>query len=278
MKKLLDNNHQVIFWVALALLFVLRLPLSWIGDAIYSTRVWADPVYEIGTYGLIIFLIWWERDNLEIHHMDAFAIFIIILFKPISTIILRVWKPDSPMAFPHPLSLLFFIAALILLVLILRKQLTLKVEFGKTLLWMLAGGLVAILFYVVLAVFMVQFFNYPILNESNLSMMLSPFYQIGYAAVVEEPFFRGFLWGGLKKVGVKDIWILFIQAGLFAVGHLNLLKTINPVVNISFVFLGALLMGILVWRSKKLSTSLIFHGFGNGSAIFQYWAESLIFR
>lgn len=278
MKQLSANKHQVIFWIALSLLCILRLPFSWIGNSIPSSRVWIDPVFEIGTYTLIVFLIWWERENLEIHHMDAFAIFIIILFKPISTLFLRFWRPDSPVAFPKPLSLLFFLAALILLIQILQKKIKLEGEVGKTMLWMLAGGCIGILFFVVSAVIMVQFFKYPVLGESNLSMLLNPIYQIGYASVVEEPFFRGFLWGGLKKVGVKEIWILFIQAVLFTVGHLNLLKSTNPVVNLSFIFICAMLMGVLVWRSRKLSTSMVFHGFGNGSAIFQYWAEFLIFK
>lgn len=278
MKQLYANKHQVIFWIAISLLFILRLPFFWIGNAITSSRVWTDPAFEIGTYVLIVFLIWWERENLNNHHMDAFAIFIIILFKPISTIILRVWRPESPMAFPNPLSLIYFFAALILLIIILRKKIVLKIEVGTTLNWMLAGGLIGILFYIVFAVIMVQYFKYPIIGESNLSMLLSPFFQIGDAAVVEEPFFRGFLWGGLRKAKVKNIWILFIQAGLFAVGHLHLLKTANPIVNLSFVFTGGILMGILVWRLKRLSTSMMFHGFGNGSAIFLYWVEFLVFK
>jgi hypothetical protein len=35
---------------------------------------------------------------------------------------------------------------------------------------------------------------------------------MGYAAIDEEPLVRGFLWDALKGMGIKDLWILFIQA------------------------------------------------------------------
>jgi hypothetical protein len=40
-------------------------------------------------------------------------------------------------------------------------------------------------------------------------------YPMGYAAALEEPVFRGLLWGYLRLKGCKDVTILLIQGALF---------------------------------------------------------------
>jgi membrane protease YdiL (CAAX protease family) len=84
------------------------------------------------------------------------------------------------------------------------------------------------------------------------------FYQLGYVAVTEEALFRGFLWGYLQKAGWKNIWIWLFQAGLFMLGHIYYIDK-NPLLFWVIVPISALVMGVLVWRSKTISSSLAAH-------------------
>jgi membrane protease YdiL (CAAX protease family) len=84
-------------------------------------------------------------------------------------------------------------------------------------------------------------------------------YQLGYAAVTEEPLFRGFLWGYLRKSGWKEIWIWLTQAGLFALGHIYYLNK-APLSFGIIVPVGALVMGLFAWRSRSIATSMAAHG------------------
>lgn len=279
MKRITVPNHQVVFWIAIVLMFILRIPLlSWVVFIIPSTEVWIDPLFEIGTFTIIVFLIWWERKNLQIHHMDALAIIILIIFKPLSTIILSLWVPKSPIAFPNLLSFSFLIVAVILTVLLLRKKIITRIATLKTILWFFLGGLIGIVVFVLEGVIMIRYFNSPIPFNPGSNAWIYPIYQFGYAAVPEEPFFRGFLWGGLKKVGLQEFWILLIQAAIFTSGHIHLLSLSQPVLNLGLIFIGAVIMGVFVWRSRMLSSTMAFHGFANGSAIVQYWVYSFLFK
>jgi membrane protease YdiL (CAAX protease family) len=77
------------------------------------------------------------------------------------------------------------------------------------------------------------------------------------AAVSEEPLFRGILWGFLKNKGMKDLWICVIQAALFWAGHIYYIGT---GVNFWIVHpLAALVLGLIVWKSKSITHSMVLH-------------------
>ena len=88
-------------------------------------------------------------------------------------------------------------------------------------------------------------------------------YQIDYAAAAEEPLFRGFLWGRLRKCGWKDHWIWLFQALLFAVGHAYYVGSSN-VSAFLVVPLGALALGFVAWKTRSIGASMITHGIING--------------
>ncbi len=83
-------------------------------------------------------------------------------------------------------------------------------------------------------------------------------YQTGYAAVSEEPLFRGFLWGYLRKGGWSDGWICLFQAGLFMLGHIYYLNSL-PISFWIIVPTGGLVLGWLAWRSRSIATSISAH-------------------
>jgi membrane protease YdiL (CAAX protease family) len=273
------NRHQVIFWFLITLLLILRLPI--LGLTTYlvpSTFNWVVPLYEIGTYTIIAFLIWWERDNLQLHHMDGLAIFLIIIFKPLSTLILHFWIPSNPLAFPKIISFAFFIPSVTLLILILRKKIKIKNGTWHSIRWFIAGGFFGVLLMIIEGIIMIKYLNSPFPINPGAEAWFYPIYQIGFAAVPEEPLFRGFLWGGMKKAGLKDFWILITQTVAFTLAHIYYLNTPKAVLYLIIIFINSLCMGILVWKSRLLSSTIAFHGFANGSILAQYWMYSLLFK
>lgn len=279
MKKFLESNHEFIFWSFLIVLLLLRIPfLGWIPYLNPTAMVWVKPIYEIGTYLLIALLICVEWDNLQIHNIDPLAIIIIIICKPLSTILLLFINPTDLFTFPKPFSLLFFIISIFLISVYLKRKVNSNQAWSNSIWWFVCGGIIGITFYVLEGLGMIKLLHFPFPPNPGVSSLIYPFYQLGYAAVPEEPVFRGFLWGGLRKAGVKDIWILFIQAFLFTLAHIGMLSLERGALYIALIFMCATVMGVLVWRSKRLSSSIAFHGFGNGSAIFQYWIYSVLLK
>jgi membrane protease YdiL (CAAX protease family) len=77
--------------------------------------------------------------------------------------------------------------------------------------------------------------------------------------VFEEVIFRGALWVYLRSLGLSERTTFFVQAFLFWIAHPR------------FLFLGdwysfwvaapciAILLGLLVWRSKSLTPSVLAH-------------------
>lgn len=87
-------------------------------------------------------------------------------------------------------------------------------------------------------------------------------YQLGYAAVLEETVFRGFLWGYLLKLGWKDSRIWIFQTVLFTLGHMSGLRW-YPLQFFVTVPIATLILGYLVWRSRTITSSLAAHGMNN---------------
>ena len=269
-----DKHHQIVGWALLAGLLFLRLPFLG-GIALFATPNWLDPAFQIGTYLLTACLIWWERDRLVDFNIDKLALSIIIIFKPVQTIIPAIWKFNGqPLAFPSIPSLSFWIISLGLLFALWSSHAPLpklsRLSWG----WFGVGILVGFITILITAYPMSlqidksQLYGIP----DTLALLLQAprdfFYQLGYAAVTEEPLFRAFLWGYLHKAGWKTIWIWLFQAGLFMLGHIYYITRLP----FSFWFVvpaGALILGALVWRSKTISSSLAAHATVNalGSTI-----------
>ena len=110
-----NKLHRQIGWGILILLLTLRIPYS-LAIIFYlpiENQIGAA-VFEVGAYGCILFLIWWERNRLADFHIDGTALFLIIFFRPLQTLILNYWKVDAPLAFPRPAAWMIWLAALCL--------------------------------------------------------------------------------------------------------------------------------------------------------------------
>ena len=262
-----DKSHRIVAWSLLAGLLFLRLPF-FAGLASFSTPTWLWPIYDIGTYLFTACLIWWEREHLEEFHIDRLALAIIILFKPIQTIFLALWKMNAnPLAFPHLPGLILWIISAGLFV-ALRLSHTRLAKLSRASFGWFGLGIAAGLLTVLLLGYPMSFQVDRTLTTVRLGIFLvlrtlpDFFNQLGYAAVSEEPLFRGFLWGYLRKAGWKNVWIWLFQAGLFSLGHIFYI-TKYPISFWVIVPIASLILGALVWRSKTISTSMATHAIVN---------------
>lgn len=276
-KKEKQSIHTIITWAAILGLLILRLFLDgWLRYKIPSITAWIEPVYEIGTYALIVFLIVWERKNLAAHHINPLAILLLIFFPFLAKLILPFYDSTNPLSFPYPLSFSFFLIGGFLLFFVIKNKLNFRPGIKREFLWFAGCAFLGLLVSELESILLIKLLNFPQGTFPGFLALTSPFYQLGYAASMEEPLFRGFLWGALRKLNLPDIWILFIQALIFTAGHLFYLTTDHGLIFVMITFTNALLMGLLVWRTRALSSSMAFHAFYNGSSIFLYWINHLI--
>jgi membrane protease YdiL (CAAX protease family) len=113
-------------------------------------------------------------------------------------------------------------------------------------------------------------------QPASFTFLLPVFFtQMTWAAVFEEPLFRGFLWGYLRRVQWENGWIWLFQAILFTLGHVYYLQTeaIGP----WFVrmMLTSLVIGFIAWRAKSIFASMVTHGMFNTSNDMLFHTRSL---
>jgi membrane protease YdiL (CAAX protease family) len=258
--------HQIVSWSLIIGLFLLRIPLLGFGDWL-ARAPWENVVCQIGTYLLTAIFLLWECKNLKDFHVDALALWLIVLFKPVMTLILNFWgitDPFNPFNFPNIPSLLIWIIAIGLAIALWTQRKNLPKFEWKSLGWFGIGILIGIGSAILLAIptaFQVDRVS-PATFWSFINMgLLTAFcYQIGYAAILEEPFFRGFLWGMLRKAGWKEVWIWLFQAALFMLGHIFYLGRANGFLSFFIVIPACgLILGLIAWKSRRISASMAAH-------------------
>jgi membrane protease YdiL (CAAX protease family) len=259
-----EKHHRTIGWLIIACLLFLRIGvLGIIGT--FTHPVWLEPFFEVSTYLGTAIIIWWERDHLEEFHIDGIALILILVLKPVETLLLsHFWKIDTPLTFPHPLSFALWIIPLVLLISLAFS----KFKFPKIriniLVWILIGIISGFL-TILLTAYPMSFYD---IDLSRLPYTLKQFYtdlspyvfiwQGGYAGVTEEPLFRGLLWGYLLKAGISNWKILLIQTFLFTLSHLYFLRT-DPINFFIGVPIAATVLGLLAWKSRSIATSIAAH-------------------
>ncbi|HCS40412.1 MAG TPA: hypothetical protein DIW44_12620 [Anaerolineaceae bacterium] len=260
-----QKTHKIVAWCLLGGLLFLRLPFL-TGIAMFAYPIWLIPVYEIGTYLLIACLIYWERNHLADFHIDKLSLIIIIVFKPLSTVVMFLMgSTRNPLAFPNWPGFSFWLIA-IGLIIALRCSRTSLPGITKTSLAWLGLGLV---FGLLLDLLLMYPLSFQIDTSSQFSIQknlmgipLNFLSQLGNAAISEEPLFRGFLWGFLLKSGWKNVWIWLFQTFLFIVGHLYYLN--GSLISLwVYIPVSGLVFGALVWRSKTIASSMATHALSN---------------
>ncbi len=243
-----DKKHTTISFLLLAGLLLLRFPFLIAADLMLPKqptlpRSAAMFVFMIGTYLLTAVLIWWEREHLRDFWIDLAAgiTFLLNLFCfPIGIGLFRAMRRHQA-RFPAPPANLWR--------------------------WALLGALLAIL----CNIFTIAGLGIEPPGERGSQpagfgfLIPAIILQMTMAAVFEEPLFRGFLWGYLRRARWKDGWIWPFQALLFTLAHVYYLQTeaIGPW--FLRIALPALLIGFIAWQAKSIFASMVTHGFFNAS-------------
>ena len=226
---------------------------------------WLMMIFENGTYLLTALLMWTERERLMDHHMGKGALAIFIFGPILEPVVYRLSALFSPMRFnPSPRWFQIAVGILLLAALILSRTRIEKIRNNwlKELLIAIGLGVATGLIFGFISA---KFQNAGGGGKEPLSLVMifmAIVTQTSRAAVYEEPLFRGFLWGFLKKAGWRDVGIWLFQAGLFMISHIYYIKRF-PFSFWVIVPIGGLVIGYAAWRSRSIANSMITHGIGN---------------
>ncbi len=216
-------------------------------------------------YLLIAYLLWRERKNLTEFNIDKTTLIIFLLFGSV----LRITRPDPHVAF-HISVGVNFIVGICLMLSIHAELKDLPLTTGKPFQGLLIGLVAGVVLYVSLNVkemnAIAQFLSqdkFDGLAAKHIGdFFLRLNYQLSVAAIPEEIIYRGFIWGYFKKIRMKEIWILLVQAGLSWLSHITYFN-LNPYAFWVVVPVAGLTMGILVWRYKTVNVSILTHALYN---------------
>jgi membrane protease YdiL (CAAX protease family) len=195
----------------------------------------------VGTYLLTAVLIWWEREHLRDFWIDlaaAITFLCQIFCFPIGIGLFRAMRRHQA-RFPAPPPTLWR--------------------------WALLGAMLAI----VCNIFIVSLGIAPrepgLVSASFAFLIPAVLIQMIMAAVLEEPLFRGFIWGYLRRANWKNSWIWPFQALLFTLAHVYYLQNEAIVPWFVRLMIPALVIGFIAWRAKSIFASMVTHAFFNAS-------------
>ena len=260
-----ERTRRLAGWALIAGL-LLRIPFDggiraivWPG---YPDRV--QRAYEIGAYALTALLIVWERERLAACHVTGLALGIFAL-GPVVEPVVQLALGSPTYAWRGLIRWPEIGVGIALLILLLAQRGAGRLGRDRTL-WLgvtVAGGIV-----MAVGVGILVRLQQGVLPRglqawrpgvgATLFVM-----QLTRAAVYEEPLFRGFQWGYLRRAGWADGWVWLAQAGLFWVAHGYYLGR-SPLSFWLVVPLGGLALGLLAWHARSIGASLIGHGLLNG--------------
>jgi membrane protease YdiL (CAAX protease family) len=266
--------HMPVAMLLLAGLLALRFPLELLIALPYDhpfIPAWANRTVDFGTYALTALLIWWERRRLAEFHIDRLALVFILLIKPLFTISQTFFSGISGtdwLVLPSLPALGCWVIAIVLAILLLRDRRSLPPLAPHAFLWVGIAILAALAYEVVIAYPYARWLNIPkqaaieVPNFVTLGMLVNFSFDLSFAALSEEPLFRGFLWGYLRQTGLREVWIWLIVSGLFVFGHLYHI-VVEPFAFWVEVPTAALLFGWMAWRSRTIASSILVHALTN---------------
>ena len=226
----------------------------------YRYTIWVEFFYVIGTYALFAVLIYREREKLLDFHLDGPSLFLIIslpIFLGVSSILALFLQELEPNVQLGSLSAVFNGCAATALYLGVRKQVRMPDIRSKHVVWCVAGILAGIIFAGLEAYF--KGAQLKVGGEASIFSYFLVALSVNFfqASIFEEPLFRGFLWGYLFKLVKDEKKVLLLQMLLFWVAHIKYIGA--PATFWISVPLSGLLLGLLVWRSRSLTTSMFAH-------------------
>lgn len=255
-----------IFGVLLIGLFILRFPVL-ILPYYKLLPISAEAglvLFQSGTYLLTCILILFTADRLDKSHIDRFALALFLIApvgKAAGIVLMWGWEQVTRDAW---LNVIF--SAVFLLALIIRRPELRRPEKRSALFWFMAAVAAGLCMSLVFGYFLrlqgTEKVNIPFAANAARMLAATAFLQLANAAALEEPLFRGFLWGWLKERHWKEHWIWLFQALLFMLGHIYYFGAKNYSFWI-IVPVAALVCGWLAWKSRSIGTSMVAHSLVN---------------
>jgi membrane protease YdiL (CAAX protease family) len=256
-------SRQTVGWILLGCLLALRLPyFTGVSLVLHGSPLWLVNSFEISTYVITALLIYWERDRLALFHIDRLALGLYLVAPlPLVSQSLPALSQGVRAALTQPY--VYHLTSVVVLGLALlptyRKLPRVRRE---TWVWLgvavIGGSALSAVFGVVLRRLGLLSGGAVFLPQILYAFML----QLSAAASLEEPLFRGFLFGYLRERRWSDTWICVLQAGLFALGHAYYwghawfsLLVVVPV--------SALFFGWVAIRSRSIGATMTAHGITN---------------
>lgn len=241
--------------ISLFLLRFVLLFLSYILSRINSIYLdLGSAIYHIGTFTLTGLFIRNNIQNLNQFNISKLALFI-FLFSPVFSIIA---DPHNFIAYINILIAIKFCIDLFPK----RGEIILTKTPTNNIVSNIIITLTTTVAVIIIGALTREFKSGSNLVPLNLSWIIRQFLlQLSFAAAMEEPLFRGFLWGYLKKYKLSDITICIIQAFLFWFGHIYYMNTglnfwiFHPIAAFSF--------GLIIIKTKNIAYSLISHALIN---------------
>jgi len=247
-KRILTTGEKITFAIMFFLLFVRitdKYLVIWLFNGVKPA--WYDYSYFAGGYFLIAIAIWINKKNVKNLHITKNFIRIFI-FAGIFVSLLLV---------PAWVGLVSGIATLIILKECYSGGFVFDArEPNPRTIWEMVFLFVLNLsvFITVLASFIVT----PRAISWNMDSILSALYYADLPVILyEEVLFRGMLWMFLSSLNMSDRRIFYIQAFLFWISHYYYFS--HPYTFWVTMPLTALILGLMVWRSKSLVSSSIAH-------------------
>lgn len=214
------------------------------------------------TYLLTAVLIWMERSDLLSFNIDKASVWVFLLGRTLLTfVMLLFYNMGKDAIFLWGAFLVYVYIAITLWRALPRKflhnngwkPLLIWTGFGFLSSTLIAAALIALAYWGLKT----KSFQSPWL-EALMHYTYGLIQSLCNPALTEEPIFRGFLWGYLKKMGLRDGWVLLITSGLFVISHPTFFMT-KWLISLLLISPFVLLLGFLVWRSRSLVPSMIAH-------------------
>ena len=259
-KQLLTDKVSAIL---MSLLLLLRYPLLIVAQFGLIHNTISIVVFLTGTYLCTGILICRNINTLEQYCISIPAL-VLFLLSPVMAIISN---PNDITAIARIVMAIVFATYIIRN----RKALNTVKNNPKSVLWNCLFVLASVGVATVLFAYIRGFSG----TESTVTIAMLAngiMFQLSFAAAMEEPLFRGFLWGSFRQMGIQNWLVCVIQAALFWLAHIYYYNTgINFWVVIP---IGSLILGLVILKTKSTSYSMATHALINSLGdVFQHFVR-----
>jgi len=253
-------------------LLLLRFAAGWLPGLLNTDPSWLRVSDCVLSFLLIASLIYLNKDRLGSFNFDKLAIIILLFFIPLQTILLPllVNSSSSILAFPHFLSWITILISVIVFLLVRKNIGTMPNITARNWKWALGGAVCGVTLSILIGILirLVAPMEIP-LPKFDYTLFLAFPYQLGFAAAYEEPLYRGFLWGELKRTTKwKTAWIILFQAIIFMLAHGVVFLAPPQYPAFLVIFLAGIVFGLLVFYSRSITASMTAHAFYNSFGLF----------